>query len=315
MNCDKMLCALGLLHLLDDTQTCSLLSQNGFTTIASLKGIRKKVLRRKGIKHGHVNEIVNAVKQFSGRPVSAQRRHSFPATLPSNTENAHQNTTTQATNKVMPQPPTQSKTLRQAHSAPQRKLKKNHWKPRVFITYTWDTDEEQRDNRKRVLQLNNALRCTCKVETWIDDECMFGTLTQAMCNGIDNCDVVLVCITRSYIDKCKKTTNDNCKLELNYASERLGGQRLLPIVMESSCSNQQTWDGPVGAYLNKHVYIPCMTDTMMSRNVVSIIRHIEYIMKGETEQAPFPNAHLDAETILKHWDARAKNQDNKQLSN
>ena len=70
--------------------------------------------------------------------------------------------------------------------------------------------------------------------------------------------------------------------------------------MVSSCSNQQTWDGPVGAYLNKHVYIPCMTDTMMSRNVVSIIRHIEHIMKGETEQAPFPNAHLDAATILKH---------------
>lgn len=77
---------------------------------------------------------------------------------------------------------------------------------------------------------------------------MFGTLTQAMCRGIDSCDVVLVCITREYIKKCNNPTNDNCKLELNYAYERQGEHKMLPVVMERACLNQQTWEGPVGAH-------------------------------------------------------------------
>ena len=48
---------------------------------------------------------------------------------------------------------------------------------------------------------------------------------------IDECDAVVVCITRAYIEKYNRKENDNCKLELDYAWERKGGKRLIPIVM------------------------------------------------------------------------------------
>ena len=164
------------------------------------------------------------------------------------------------------------------------------WKIRVFITYTWKKDTLGRNMNTRILQLSDGLRCTGDVETWIDQECMNGTLTQAMCDGIDNCDIVLVCVTRAYIDKCNKKDNDNCKLELNYAYERKGGKRMLPIVLEEDCSLQNTWNGPVGAYLNKHVYIPCITSAQMFNNIPKIMNQIKVTINNADQiQKHLPN--------------------------
>lgn len=183
---------------------------------------------------------------------------------------------------------------------------KKQWKPRVFISYSWGQDTIDRDNQQRVLQLSNALRCTCKVEVWIDTECMHGSLTQSMCRGIDNCDIVLVCITRAYIDKCNKSTNDNCKLELNYAYERRGAHCILPVVMENSCTQQSSWDGPVGAYLNKHVYISCTTDSIMLKNTATIVKHIEQIMMNPTASQMLLPTGLHKQNIVDHWKCTTK---------
>jgi hypothetical protein len=135
---------------------------------------------------------------------------------------------------------------------------------------------------------------------------MHGSLTQAMCNGIDSCDVILVCITRAYIEKCNKTENDNCKLELNYSYKRRGEQRLIPVVMEDDCVDPSSWDGPVGAYMNQHVYISCVDDATMLRNVNTILKHIERTMTHEQRHIPFPTTHIDNATIVKHWNARVQ---------
>lgn len=242
-----------------------------------------------GIKHGHVNEIVNATKQFFKRPLSAQRRHSNPPAL--------------NTNKVQPQLHSQTcfseNAISEIHRHNSLVSTKKQWKPRVFISYAWGKDKLHRDNQNRVLQLNNALRCTCKVETWIDTECMYGaSLTQSMCRGIDNCDVFLVCITREYINKCNKESNDNCKLELNYAYERRGEQRILPIVMEGDCTQQNSWDGPIGAYLNKHIYVSCVDNSTMLSNIGTIIKHIEHMTTQPPKQS---DESLQQETIVNHW--------------
>ena len=103
-----------------------------------------------------------------------------------------------------------------------------NWRPRVFISHCWSKDLQGRNNHERVKSLNNALLCSNKVDTWFDEESMSGNLTQCMCKGIDDADVILICITREYINKCKKTENDNCKLELDYAYGRKGGLLALP---------------------------------------------------------------------------------------
>ena len=38
----------------------------------------------------------------------------------------------------------------------------------------------------------------------------------AMTQGIDECDIILVFLTRDYINKCNKRDNDHCKLEFQY---------------------------------------------------------------------------------------------------
>ena len=290
VTCENLLCVLCLPHIIKDTQTCRLLTKNGFTMVFALQGIHKKTLRNMGIKHGHANEIVNAVKAFSPkRPKSAQRRHSYP----------RMNTRVQS--HPQRRPMTAVSVAKQLRSNVTKQ-----WKPRVFLSYAWGEDTHNRDNQKRVLQLSDALRCTCKVETWIDTECMHGSLTQAMCNGIDSCDVILVCITRSYIEKCNKTENDNCKLELNYSYKRRGEQRLIPVVMEDDCVDPSSWDGPVGAYMNQHIYISCVDDVTMQSNVNTILKHIERTMTRGQPNIPFPTTHIDNATIVKHWNARVQ---------
>jgi hypothetical protein len=128
-------------------------------------------------------------------------------------------------------------------------------KPRVFLTHTWVSDKEGRENHARVKLLNDKLKQTGEIETWFDEERMKSPITQAMSQGIDDSDAVIVCISRAYIEKCAKKGNDNCKMELDYAYKRKGQPRLIAVVMEKDCQDQTTWEGPVGLYLNQHLYV------------------------------------------------------------
>ena len=75
---------------------------------------------------------------------------------------------------------------------------------RVFLTHNWGIDKEGRDNHARVKQLNAGLKQK-GIVTWFDEQGdMKGEIVQAMTGGIDESDVVIVCVTRAYIEKCKK---------------------------------------------------------------------------------------------------------------
>ena len=128
-------------------------------------------------------------------------------------------------------------------------------KPTVFLSHAWDKDLLGRDNHKRIKELNNLLLKSNKVYTWFDEKKLNGHIVNSMCNGIDKSNIIIICITRSYIDKCASQTDNNCKLELDYSFERKGTQFIIPIVMEPDCKNTKTWNGSLGAYLNKHLYI------------------------------------------------------------
>ena len=179
-----------------------------------------------------------------------------------------------------------------------------NWRPRVFISHCWTKDLQGRNNHERVKSLNNALLCSNQVDTWFDETNMRGNLTQCMCRGIDDADVILICITREYINKCKKTENDNCKLELDYAYGRKGGKMLLPVVMEHDCLNQQTWDGPVGAYLNKHLYVSCIDDSQLLENIHHVIKQVRSIKENEFHQSSSFKS-FGLQNIMHHW--RLKN--------
>lgn len=168
---------------------------------------------------------------------------------------------------------------------PQRRLfYPRHPRPRVFLSHTWQSDTSGRDTHQRVKQLNDAL-CQCgTLTTWFDETDMHGNITLAMCNGIDQCDVVVVCITRAYIDKCNASESNNCGLELNYAYERKRATRLIPIVMEACCLDTHTWNGTVGAYLNKLKYFSFVKDDELDTVVDSLKSEVLRTVSVETHR-------------------------------
>jgi len=125
---------------------------------------------------------------------------------------------------------------------------------RVFISHCWDLDLEQRDNHSRVQQINYLLRKNQMITTWFDEHSLRGDITSGICQGIDNCDVFLICLTRKYIEKCHQSLDNYCKMELNYIKSRKGTTRMIPIIMEKDCLDTKLWGGPVGAYLNTKLY-------------------------------------------------------------
>jgi hypothetical protein len=131
-------------------------------------------------------------------------------------------------------------------------------KPYVFLSHAWGNDQMGRDNHARVAEINDRLKCQ-NIDTWFDSQGdMKDDTVLAMTNGIEACDLVIVFVTRAYIDKCKKKGNDNCKLELNYAYTHKTVERLVSVVMEPDCGAPASWDGPVSAYVGTHLYIGCM---------------------------------------------------------
>ena len=128
---------------------------------------------------------------------------------------------------------------------------------KVFLSHAWANDKQYRDNHERVRQINQGLKAR-NIKTWFDTQGdMKDNCLQAMTNGIDECDIVIVFVTRAYIDKCTKEGNDNCKLEFEYAYQRKNVTCLLPVVMETDCTSTTTWNGPVGAVLGTQLYIYC----------------------------------------------------------
>jgi GTPase SAR1 family protein len=132
--------------------------------------------------------------------------------------------------------------------------------PKLFMSHAWAADALGRSNHDRVARINNGLKSK-GTDTWFDTQGdMKDNTLLAMTAGIDECDLVVVFVTRIYIDKCKKKGNDNCKLEFEYSYNRKSVERLLVVVMEPDCASPASWDGPVGATLGTQLYISCVGD-------------------------------------------------------
>lgn len=105
----------------------------------------------------------------------------------------------------------------------------------VFLSHDWGVDERGRSNHARVAAVNDALKRAGLV-TWFDEERMRGDIVRQMTEGIDRSSLVLVFVTRNYIQKVAGEgaygANDNCKAEFDYACNRKGVERMVAVVME-----------------------------------------------------------------------------------
>lgn len=167
-----------------------------------------------------------------------------------------------------PFPPLPLSTIRPPRSAPLS----------VFLSYKWGVDGQGRNNNKRVQQLALLLN-THGVCTWFDAHSMESHhMVQSMCNGIDCCHAMVVCVTRAYIESCGVTAQSNCRMEMDYAHTRdVDNRRMLPVVMEEGCVDTTTWNGPVGAYLSKKRYVNMTSSATMLRNVDELVGAIRAV--------------------------------------
>jgi WD40 repeat protein len=156
---------------------------------------------------------------------------------------------------------------------------------KVFFSHNWGRDGEMRDNHARVRQIHESLRQR-GLQTWFDEAQMEGDILMAMTEGIDECDIVCVCVTRTYIKKIQKEGQDNCKLEFNYAYQRKGPQRMIPLVMETACADPSTWDGPVGAILASKLYISFANSSFDTNSTSPAIEALCHEIQSTRKSAP-----------------------------
>ena len=134
----------------------------------------------------------------------------------------------------------------------------------AFLSHDWGTDELGRRTHDRVKRVHEVLR-QHGIATWLDEEEMRGNIVQRMTEGIESSTLVLVFVTRNYIDKAAgrgpNGESDNVFREFQFSCLRKNvAVQLLPVVLEPRCHNQRTWDGAVGFNLGNHLYVSLADD-------------------------------------------------------
>ena len=134
----------------------------------------------------------------------------------------------------------------------------------IFISHAWGKDDLDRDNHKRCRELCDTLILK-GYTVWIDQYDMYGNIDSAIMKGINNCNVVIICLTEKYCNKINnavnhQTPNDNCYKEWNYS---LFKQKiLLPVMMENKMRDAFFQEGGViQMYLNATMFMD-FTDSL-----------------------------------------------------
>ena len=145
----------------------------------------------------------------------------------------------------------------------------------VFLTHDWGMGQF---NHKRVAKVNAALKQR-GITTWFDDEQMEGDIKSKMCTGIDHSRVIIVFITKRYLNKVGgNNAEDNCRLEFGYGARRKTAARMLPVVMEAEIRDTSLWDGQVGLVLGGSLYVDLATEDDFDAKVDDICNRVIKIM-------------------------------------
>ena len=118
-----------------------------------------------------------------------------------------------------------------------------------FLTHDWGLDEYGRNNHDRVARINAYLQSRGLI-TWFDSDRMIGDLVSQMTTVIDMTQIVLVFITKRYIEK------------VDYAFSRKKKEMMIPIVMEGQMRDTSKWTEKIGKHLKNlcsHLFICLIT--------------------------------------------------------
>lgn len=143
-----------------------------------------------------------------------------------------------------------------------------------FLSHDWGRDEAERDNHARVARLNEYLKAR-GVQTWFDSEQMAHNIQDKMCDGIEQSEVFVACITRKYHDKVQRGgDHDNCRKEFQYAARRKGASMMVPVVMEKGMKDTKQWSGPLGMELGNELWKPLWSDEAFEAQAEGVLQSV-----------------------------------------
>ena len=122
-----------------------------------------------------------------------------------------------------------------------------------------------------------------------------------MASGIDNAEVIIVCLTESYCLKVNETAKDprrrdNCLKEWTYANAR--NKLMIPVVMEPCLSSINDWPpGVVSLYFGSTLYINATNDNLNSA-VISINKLLEQYKLNPQNKKFYENTKIKKSEII-----------------
>jgi len=127
------------------------------------------------------------------------------------------------------------------------------------LSYAWGLDETGVDMCQRVSELAHSLqRVGWKV--WVDQRDMRADVDGSMARGIDACDAVVACVTRTYEQKVRDDPWSNCAKEWKYATSQR--KHITAVFYDSP---PPPWPrGPLSMYLFNTLYVPAQEEEAAS---------------------------------------------------
>lgn len=128
----------------------------------------------------------------------------------------------------------------------------------IFISHAWGQDSLNRDNHLRCKKIADFLILN-GYSVWFDTYDMVGNIDSSIMNGINNADVILICLSEKYFTKINNAVNtnkvnDNCYKEWNYSMFKQ--KKIIPIIMDNISSDLfLNKDGIIQMYLSASMFI------------------------------------------------------------
>ena len=147
---------------------------------------------------------------------------------------------------------------------------------KIFLSHTWQLDEEDRNTHERVLKVQESLQ-KLGLNTWLDEENMIHDLDGSMVRGIDDCTIIAIFLTKKYCDKVNRAAYDphyidNCYKECTYAYN--SQKPCIPVIFESCMHDSKKWKpGLIKFYFGNRLYINGTKDNYdtIANDIIKII--------------------------------------------
>lgn len=150
----------------------------------------------------------------------------------------------------------------------------------IFLSHCWQFDSTGRDNHTRARKLCRHLRNT-GLTVWFDeDNLKCGNIYSVMARGINDAEVMVVCITRKYIEKINNGLHnmrsiDNCACEWSCAIAHR--KPIIAAIMEADMLDTTNWAaGPVSMHIGSNIYVDASGDDWneITENIKALVRCI-----------------------------------------